>query len=121
LPEAGSFDLVSAVASPHHMDARAGPARLRDLGTRSLDGVTAGPTALVLRGDPGIGKSQLWRTGCAEAQCRGFGTLVCRPPESEATMSFAALADLLPADLDEAQAAPPARSMMSSPARACGS
>jgi SAM-dependent methyltransferase len=29
--EAGSFDLVSAVASLHHMDARAGLTRLRDL------------------------------------------------------------------------------------------
>ena len=29
--EAGSFDLVSAIASLHHMDARAGLARLRDL------------------------------------------------------------------------------------------
>jgi hypothetical protein len=29
--EAGSFDLVSAVASLHHMGARAGLARLRDL------------------------------------------------------------------------------------------
>lgn len=74
---------------------------------RFLDGVTAGPAALVLRGDPGIGKSVLWRAGCAEARRRGIRTLVCRPSESEAIMSFTALADLLPADLDEAQAGLP--------------
>ena len=74
---------------------------------RFLDGVTAGPAALVLRGDPGIGKSVLWRAGCAEARRGGIRTLVCRPSESEATMSFTALADLLPADLDEAQAGLP--------------
>lgn len=67
-----------------------------------LGGLTAGPGALVIRGDPGIGKSVLWRAGCEEALRRGIRTLVARPSESEAAMSFAALADLLPAELDDA-------------------
>jgi DNA-binding CsgD family transcriptional regulator/tetratricopeptide (TPR) repeat protein len=71
--------------------------------SRFLVGAGGWPGALVLRGDPGIGKSVLWRAGCAEARDRGFRTLACRPSEAEARISFAALADLLPADLDEAQ------------------
>jgi DNA-binding CsgD family transcriptional regulator len=72
-----------------------------------LDGVAAGPVALVLRGAAGIGKSVLWRAGCAQARDRGMTILVCRPSETEATMSFAALADLLPASLDDVQDALP--------------
>jgi DNA-binding CsgD family transcriptional regulator len=68
-----------------------------------LSGLAAGPGALVIRGDPGIGKSVLWRAGCEEARRRGIRTLVSRPSEFEAAMSFAALGDLLPAEADDAQ------------------
>jgi DNA-binding CsgD family transcriptional regulator len=68
-----------------------------------LSGLAAGPGALVIRGDPGIGKSVLWRAGCEEARRRSIRTLVSRPSEAEAAMSFAALADLLSAEVDDAQ------------------
>ena len=66
--------------------------------------IADGPAALVLTGEPGIGKSTLWREGLRIARDRGFEVLQCRPVESEAQLAFTALADLLadigPAELD---------------------
>lgn len=52
------------------------------------------PTALVLRGEPGIGKTTLWEAGIALAEERGLRVLVARPCEVEAKLSFAGLIDL---------------------------
>ena len=53
------------------------------------------PSALVLSGEAGIGKTILWETGVEEA-CKDFGrVLTCRGVEAEALLSFAALSDLL--------------------------
>jgi len=57
----------------------------------SADGF-AGP---VLAGDAGIGKTAVWQEALRLARNRGALVLGCRPAASEATMSFAALADLL--------------------------
>jgi DNA-binding CsgD family transcriptional regulator/DNA polymerase III delta prime subunit len=51
--------------------------------------------ALVLGGSPGIGKTTLWEAGVEFARHRGLRVLSARPGETEAQMSFAALADLL--------------------------
>jgi DNA-binding CsgD family transcriptional regulator len=51
--------------------------------------------ALVLCGEPGIGKSTLWGAGVDVARSRGFVTLCARASEAEAQLSFAGLADLL--------------------------
>jgi DNA-binding CsgD family transcriptional regulator len=67
-----------------------------------LDAVPNGPEALILGGDPGIGKSALWLDTLAEARARSFRALSSRPTESEARLSFAALADLLDGVVDEA-------------------
>jgi DNA-binding CsgD family transcriptional regulator len=51
--------------------------------------------ALVLCGEPGIGKSTLWEAGVEVARSRGFVTLCARASEAEAQLSFAGLADVL--------------------------
>ena len=60
-----------------------------------LDALPSGPCGLVLEGPAGIGKTTLWRAGAAQAAGRSYTVLSCRPAESEATLSFAALGDLL--------------------------
>jgi len=64
-------------------------------GAALLAGVAAGPAALVLRGEAGIGKSALWSAIADHARERGFRVLAARPVEAEAAFSYAALADLL--------------------------
>ncbi len=59
------------------------------------------PSALVLEGEAGIGKTTLWRAGLAladECSCR---VLVARPTSTEAEMPFAGLSDLIGDVLDE--------------------
>ena len=59
------------------------------------------PTALVLEGEPGIGKTTLWEAGIAAARERGVAVLAARPSGAEAQLSFAALIDIAEAlDLD---------------------
>ena len=61
--------------------------------------------ALVLAGAPGVGKTTLWRAARDAARERGFVVLGAAPSETEAQLSFSALADLLDgvdtADLDD--------------------
>src|SRR5262249_60018651 len=76
-----------------------------------LDAVRSGPVGLLLEGEAGIGKSTVWSAGVAGAARRSYTVLSCRPTESEATLSFAALGDLLHGVLDQAlpQLPPPQR------------
>ena len=53
------------------------------------------PTALVLDGEAGIGKTTLFEAAVSEARERGLAVFSCRPAGAEAAYSFAALADLL--------------------------
>lgn len=53
------------------------------------------PAVLLVRGEPGIGKTSVWREGVRLARERGLRVLVAGPSESEAQISFAALGDLL--------------------------
>jgi DNA-binding CsgD family transcriptional regulator len=66
-----------------------------------LGGVRDGPGGLVIAGEPGIGKTLLWRAGVERAEAQFGCILSCRAAEAEATLSFAALADLLGKRLDE--------------------
>jgi len=68
--------------------------------TGFLDSISDGPAALILQGEPGIGKTTLWEAGLREASGRGHRLLACRPVESEVRLSYASLADLL-AGVDE--------------------
>jgi DNA-binding CsgD family transcriptional regulator len=57
--------------------------------------------ALVLEGEPGIGKTTLWRAGIEEAVAQGLVVLSCRPVQAEAKLVFAALGDLLAPVVDQ--------------------
>jgi DNA-binding CsgD family transcriptional regulator len=50
--------------------------------------------ALVLRGEPGIGKTTLWEAGIDLARERSLRVLSARPSSAETKLSFAALIDL---------------------------
>ena len=62
---------------------------------RLVDDAGALPASVLLVGDPGIGKTTLWRHGVARASARGFRVLTASPVASETTMSYAAIGDLL--------------------------
>ncbi len=66
-----------------------------------LDAVPSGPAALILGGEAGIGKTALWLEALSQARARPYRVLSCRPTESEAKLSFAALGDLLEGVVDE--------------------
>src|SRR5262245_17258826 len=54
-----------------------------------------GARALVVTGDPGIGKTTLWEAALGVARERGFRVLSTRASSAEARLSHAALIDLL--------------------------
>jgi DNA-binding CsgD family transcriptional regulator len=76
-------------------------------GSGFLDEVARGRCGLVLRGEPGIGKTTIWSAVLADADARGHRTLVARPSEPESELPFAVLTDLLAAIGDDALAALP--------------
>jgi hypothetical protein len=82
--------------------------RERELGELAhfLDAIPHRPAAVLLEGEPGIGKTVLWQATVAEAQARGYRVLAARPAEAEATLSFAVLGHLL-ADVTNAIGALP--------------
>lgn len=57
--------------------------------------LTQEASALVLRGEAGMGKTTLWARAVEEAEAHGLAVLACRPSAAERQLSFAALADLL--------------------------
>jgi DNA-binding CsgD family transcriptional regulator len=70
----------------------------RDEELRSLSAIfertAAGPAALVLEGEAGIGKSTLWLAGVEAAREHGFRVLSTRPAEAEQGLAHAGLGDL---------------------------
>jgi DNA-binding CsgD family transcriptional regulator len=69
----------------------------------------AGPStlqALVLEGEPGMGKTTLWREGVSLARERGLLTITAAPSRTEGDLPFAALGDLVEPLLDEVAALP---------------
>jgi DNA-binding CsgD family transcriptional regulator len=63
--------------------------------TAMLDAVMAGPRAAVVEGPAGIGKTTMWRAACSAARHRSFTVLAARATQTEATLPFAGLIDLL--------------------------
>src|SRR4029078_8064529 len=63
--------------------------------TDLLDGVEDRGAALVLRGDPGIGKSRLLSEGIGLAEQRGMRIVGTRGVKSEAELAFAGWQQLL--------------------------
>jgi DNA-binding CsgD family transcriptional regulator len=68
-----------------------------------LDSVPRGPGALLVEGEAGIGKSAVWFESLRLAAARGYRVLCARPAESEAKLSYAALADVVGPAFDEAR------------------
>jgi hypothetical protein len=66
-----------------------------------IGSVSGGPSALILEGAAGIGKTTLWRAGVSFARAGGHRVLSCRAAESEARLSYAALGDLFDFDLPD--------------------
>src|SRR5436305_9335134 len=56
-----------------------------------------GGARLLLEGEPGIGKTTLWRAGVERARDHGFRVVAAQQSAAERELSFAALGDLLSA------------------------
>jgi DNA-binding CsgD family transcriptional regulator len=99
-------------ATPHSAEAPARVAlvaREAELGAvRRLLLTPDGPVrAMVIEGDPGIGKTSLWEQGLAEGRERGMRVLVARASGGETGLPFAGLIDLLDGvATEEVQAVP---------------
>ena len=57
--------------------------------------VAAGPAALVLHGEAGIGKTTLWKHAVALASQLPMAVLSCRPTQAESDLPYMGLGDLL--------------------------
>ncbi len=73
-----------------------------------LDEAGAGAAALVLEGEPGIGKTTVWRAAIEHARARGLAVLHSRPLELDMRIPFAGLRDLFADRLDVVLPALPA-------------
>jgi Cdc6-like AAA superfamily ATPase len=72
----------------------------------SFFGQSALPGALLIQGDPGIGKTTLWDAGVEAAREQSYVVLRASPAEKEATFSYSVVGDLLEHVLDGAPRAP---------------
>jgi DNA-binding CsgD family transcriptional regulator/Tfp pilus assembly protein PilF len=69
--------------------------RERELGAIAAFLSGSSGTALLLEGDPGIGKTTLWRAATELARSFGCHVVEARPAEAERELSYAALSDLV--------------------------
>ncbi|MCV7282325.1 AAA family ATPase [Mycolicibacterium flavescens] len=60
-----------------------------------LHAAADGPAALLIEGEPGIGKTTLWLAAVEQAQKAGFRVLSTRAAAAESVLAYTALADLL--------------------------
>lgn len=98
----GSQEAAAQAAAPASWDRVVG----REPELASIAAFLAAPEAraLVVVGDPGIGKTTLWEAGLDAARAQGFRVLATRASEAEARMSHLGLMDLLDG-VDEAELA----------------
>jgi len=68
---------------------------------RFLEDAASRSARLLLEGDPGIGKTELWKEGTRAAQARSYRVVACRLDDVEANLGYAALGDLFEPVLDE--------------------
>jgi len=105
---------MAAIASAHndvHMDEGLLIGRDQEIAQlgQLLDGLDAAGGAVLVRGDPGIGKTSLIRTTAQRAGDRGHRVLATTGIESEANLPFAGLHLLLRPTLDRAETLPPSQ------------
>ena len=67
----------------------------------AVDGEVGGPSALVLEGEAGIGKSTLWLSAIEHARASGSRVLVARPTEAERGLGHVGLGDLFDGVVDD--------------------
>src|SRR4051794_34800166 len=60
-----------------------------------LAAVAANPAALVVEGEPGIGKTTVWQSAIDGARARGYVVLAMRAAVAESVAAYAGLGDLL--------------------------
>jgi DNA-binding CsgD family transcriptional regulator len=75
---------------------------------RFVGSVRDGPSAVLLEGSAGIGKTTLWLDAAALCEGAGLRVMTTRASESEARWSYAGLSDLLTDSIDETAAELPA-------------
>jgi DNA-binding CsgD family transcriptional regulator len=96
------FVLASSAGSGR-LSSVAGPIVGRDGELATIDAWLAarltGLEVVLIEGEPGIGKTTVWREGVERARRVGYRVLSCRAAQAETRMSFAGLGDLL-ADVD---------------------
>src|SRR4029079_16808402 len=61
---------------------------------RFLTAARHGPAALMIRGEPGIGKTTIWHAAVARAVDASFTVVSCRPSSAESDLTYAGLGDL---------------------------
>src|SRR3982751_2143804 len=86
----------------------AAPVVGREQELAAIRDVLAAPgfAAVVLEGDPGAGKTTVWRGALDEAGARGVAVLHARAAEAERGLSYAALAALIAPLLDAVERLP---------------
>ena len=77
-------------------------------GAAFVDALRGGSGALLIEGEPGIGKSTVWSAIVRSAEAGAIRVLQARPAESEARLSYSALADLVGPVFDATRAVLPA-------------
>jgi DNA-binding CsgD family transcriptional regulator len=60
-----------------------------------LDSASSRPSALLVDGEAGIGKTTVWLAGLEQARDRGFRVLSARVANAQSVLAYASLADLL--------------------------
>ena len=60
-----------------------------------LSAIVAAPAALVMEGEPGIGKTTLWLEAVERAKAEGFHVMAASPVAAESVLAYASLADML--------------------------
>ena len=68
---------------------------------RFLNDILARPSVLTVEGETGAGKTALWKAAIVAARARGYRVLACHPVESEQSLAFTALGDLLEGVIDD--------------------
>ena len=61
---------------------------------RALAAVTGGVRAVAVRGEPGAGKTTLWRRAVERCRRDGYTVLTARPAEEEMSLALGGLVDL---------------------------